>query len=86
MAAGRPVVCLDLGGPGVLVTSAAGFKIQPINPEQAIAQMAAVMVKLADDQDLRSQMGAAGRAVVRNHYNWDRKIPTQIQMYEQILS
>lgn len=86
MAAGRPVVCLDLGGPGVLVTSAAGFKIQPVDPEQAIAQMAAAMVKLAEDEDLRSRLGAAGRVVVREHYNWDRKILAQIQIYEQILS
>ncbi|MGC1306805.1 MAG: glycosyltransferase [Phormidesmis sp.] len=85
MAAGRPVICLDLGGPGVQVTKAAGFKIAAIDPDQAIAQIAASMTALANDFELRSRMGQAGRQVVQDHYNWERKILAQINLYEQVL-
>src|SRR5262249_28031993 len=33
MAAGRPVICLDLGGPAVQVTGQVGFKIQADDPD-----------------------------------------------------
>ena len=86
MAAAKPVVCLDLSGPGVQVTQESGYKVPATNPEQAIAQIAAAMTELAEDEELRSRMGEAGQQVVRNHYNWDRKILKQIEMYEKILS
>ena len=36
MAAGRPVICLDLGGPAVQVTQETGFKIPATTPEESI--------------------------------------------------
>ena len=86
MAAGKPVICLNLGGPGVQVTQESGYKISPVNPDQAARDIAAAMTALATDDELRSQMGQAGQQVVREHYNWDRKILAQVQMYEHILS
>ena len=86
MSAGRPVICLDLGGPGVLVTSEAGYKIPANDPDQAVRQIAEAMRTLAGDAELRSRMGKAGQQVVRDRYNWDRKILAQVNMYEQILS
>ena len=85
MASGRPVICLDLGGPGVQVTPEAGFKIPAINPEQVVQQISKAMIELANSQELRSQMGQAGQRVVSDRYNWDKKILTQIQLYEQVL-
>jgi len=41
MAAARPVVCLDLGGPGTQVTAATGIKLPAHNPDQVIAAMTA---------------------------------------------
>ncbi len=73
MAAGRPVICLDLGGPGVLVTADTGIKIHPLNPEQTVEQLAQAMELLATDSQLRSRLALAARCRVRDHLLWDAK-------------
>ncbi len=70
MAAGRPVVCLDLGGPAIQVSDQAGFKSPAKEPAQAISDMATAMQKLAQDPELRVQMGKAGRQIVDGNFNW----------------
>lgn len=70
MASGRPVVCLDLGGPAIQVTEQTGFKIPAQKPEQAIQDMAIAMQKLACDPELRVQMGKAGRQLVDDNFSW----------------
>ena len=86
MAAGRPVICLDLGGPAVQVTAATGFKVSAQNPEQAVEGLAIAMTHLANDPDLRVRMGEAGRAVVREFYDWTAKGQQLAQLYETILT
>ena len=68
MAAGRPVICLDLGGPGLQVTSDTGIKIAPRSPEQAIQDIAAAMDKLSRSAATRLAMGRAARARVRKSF------------------
>jgi glycosyltransferase involved in cell wall biosynthesis len=70
MAAGRPVICLDLGGPAVQVTDETGFKISAHEPEQAVRELATAMVHLAKDPELRAAKGRAGRNLVRQNYRW----------------
>lgn len=70
MAAGRPVVCLNLGGPAVQVTEQAGFRVAAYEPDQSIQDMATAMVKLAHNPDLRVQMGLAGRQLVKEKFGW----------------
>jgi glycosyltransferase involved in cell wall biosynthesis len=70
MAAGRPVICLDLGGPGVQVTQETGFKIPADEPYQAVRDLAAAMIHLVTEPELRVSMGWAGRKLVRENYTW----------------
>lgn len=70
MATGRPIICLNLGGPAVQVTEAAGFKVEAQNPEQAVKDMAIAMTRLAQDSELRISMGEAGRKLVNETYTW----------------
>ncbi len=86
MAASRPVICLDLGGPGVQVTPEAGYKISPTTPEQVVEHLAEAMTQLAQQPDLRQKMGAAGRHRVKEHFDWDQKINQQISLYEEVLA
>jgi glycosyltransferase involved in cell wall biosynthesis len=85
MAAGRPILCLDLGGPGVQVTAEAGIKVSASTPEQAIVELAKEMCFLADNPDLRTRMGMAGRQLVRDHYNWQAKGQEISDLYNRIL-
>ena len=70
MAAGLPVVCLDLGGPSIQVTDETGIRVLAQNPDQAVEDLAQAMVDLAHDRDRRSAMGHAGQRRVREHYHW----------------
>ncbi|EKQ68643.1 glycosyltransferase [Leptolyngbyaceae cyanobacterium JSC-12] len=85
MAAGRPVVCLDLGGPAVQVTAETGFKIPAHDPDQAIQGIAAAMTQLAHDPVLRSRLGQAGRQRVNELFNWKTKGKLLVDVYETIL-
>jgi glycosyltransferase involved in cell wall biosynthesis len=86
MAAGRPVLCLDLGGPGIQVTTKTGFKIAAHNPEQAIQGLAEAMTRLARDPDLRVQMGQAGQRLIASSYNWQAKGKALTQAYEEVIT
>lgn len=85
MAAGCPVICLDLGGPGVQVTAETGFKVLAQTPEQAIQDMAKAMQQLADDAQQRSRMGVAGQQRVRDVFTWQHKAEFFNQTYRQIV-
>jgi glycosyltransferase involved in cell wall biosynthesis len=73
MAAGRPVICLDIGGPGLQVTAETGVKVKAISPKQAIDEMAAAMAQLAQNPELKNRMGEAGRARVSEIFAWEKK-------------
>jgi glycosyltransferase involved in cell wall biosynthesis len=81
MAAGRPVICLDLGGPALQVTKDTGIKVPAISPEQAVSDLAAAMTELAKDPDLRVRLGVAARQRVREHFDWDQKGVFMANMY-----
>ena len=86
MAAGRPVICLDLGGPGVQITTETGFKIPAHNPEQAVTAIAKAMVELGNDQSLMLRMGRAGQRRVRELYSWSVKGKQISQAYQELVA
>jgi len=56
MAAGRPVICLDLGGPALQVSEATGIKIPAISPPQVVADLASALKQLAGDPSRRHDL------------------------------
>ncbi|GBD39719.1 D-inositol 3-phosphate glycosyltransferase [bacterium HR37] len=84
MAAGRPVICLDLGGPALQVTEETGFKIPTRTPEQAVVEMAKAMLRLARDLDLRLKMGEARRRVWEE-FSWERQGRQMKEIYRKEL-
>jgi len=85
MAAGKPVICLDLGGPAVQVTPETGFKIAARHPAQAVSDMVEAMRRLAEDDGLRQRMGEAGRRRVREEFSWERKGEVLSGYYEEAI-
>ncbi len=85
MAAGRPVICLALGGPNTQVTEDTGIKVPAIYPAQAIADMALAMRQLAEDPHRRNQLGQAGQKRVREVYDWEIKGQFFAQLYRTIV-
>jgi glycosyltransferase involved in cell wall biosynthesis len=86
MAAGKPVICLDLGGPGVQVTKETGFKIPARTPEQVVEEMAEAMLRLATDKALCKQMGEAARERVESNFNWERRLEEILRVYREVLN
>jgi len=73
MAAGRPVVCLDLGGPPTIIGEDAGFAVPAHNPEMAVEGLAEFMERLAGSSELRDRLGQAGKDRIVTHFDWRRK-------------
>ena len=84
MAARRPVICLDLGGPGFQVTEETGFKIQAVSPAVGIRGLADAMLRLARDSTLRRRLGEAGHQRVVAHFDWDQKGTFMANTYEAL--
>jgi glycosyltransferase involved in cell wall biosynthesis len=68
MAAGRPVICLDIGGPAAQVTPETGFAAPATNPDDAVNAMAAFLTRLADEPGLLKQMSAKAKQRVREKF------------------
>jgi glycosyltransferase involved in cell wall biosynthesis len=83
MAAGLPVVCLDLGGPARLVTRETGFIIAALTPEQVVGDIAEVLAALALDPRLGSRLGEAGRKRMEQYFDWDIKGDQMQRIYEE---
>ncbi len=62
LAAGRAVIALDLGGPGVQLTPDAGIAIPAESPRQVVRDIAAALRRLDAEPDLAARLGAGGRA------------------------
>jgi glycosyltransferase involved in cell wall biosynthesis len=84
MAAGRPVICLDLGGPAVQVTKETGFKILATNPQQSIEELALAMTKLSENPQLIIDMGKVAHKLVSDKYSWQAAGERLNQLYKEI--
>jgi len=84
LAAGRPVICLDAGGPSLQVTEPCGFKAPVTTLEQSLDSMAKAMEALYRNPELRVRMGAAARERARTHFHWARKAERMNALYEAV--
>jgi glycosyltransferase involved in cell wall biosynthesis len=75
LAAGLPVVCLNLGGPGSIVTSSCGVVVEARvgTEDEVIEQVARSMIALANDSELRARMSAGAVARARQ-VSWDAAV------------
>ena len=82
MTLGKPVVSTAVGGvPEVLASSGAGF----LAPVGAIDTLTSHLIRLLDDADLRSRMGAAGADRVESHYHVKRRVEALEHLYHEVL-
>jgi len=87
MAAGRPVICLNTGGPGGLVDETSGIRVSvEVSFESIVDGMSAAMLKLAADNNLRQSMGNAARMRAFDRFSWSVKAAKMSRCYFEILS
>jgi glycosyltransferase involved in cell wall biosynthesis len=84
LSSGLPVVCLDAGGPAVLVDPSCGFKIRPGRPQQVVEDLARALATLASDRHLIRSMGEAARYRAHEHFSWARQVTRMEQLYQSV--
>lgn len=80
-AAGRPVLCFDLGGPAMQVDGKNGIKVPAGSRNQAVEGMATAMQKICNNRDLYCQMAAYAKKEARETGVWDRQSGILNQYY-----
>jgi glycosyltransferase involved in cell wall biosynthesis len=86
MATGLPIITVNWGGPGEYITDECGIRVNPSTPEAFVADMGKAMVRLAQDKELRRQMGEAGTRRVRTcYFDWDAKTGKILDILHDIL-
>ena len=85
MAFSIPIICLDWGGGGIMVTDECGIKIHPKDEDQVVDDLFNALLKLAINENLRKKMGEAGRKRVEKEFNWDKKGEKIVRIYEEVV-
>ena len=83
MSVGKPVVCLDTGGPGMHVTEKSGVKITAASAANAVHELAGALERLYLDEGLRQEMGEAAKERAAQVYHWDRLGDSLLEIYRQ---
>jgi len=86
MATGRPVVCLDAGGPGLHIDESCGIKVAPQSPSETVTGLADALERLYMNEGLRKKMGESGRERARESYHWDKLGNQLMEIYQPIIS
>jgi len=86
MAAGRPVVCIDVGGPGAHVQPGWGVKVPPAGPDAVVDSLTRALARLRRDAQLRRAMGARAAERAATHYHWDRLGERLARIYERAVN
>jgi len=83
---GKPVICLDVGGPALQIDDACGYKIKPRDLKQVIGDLASAMRRLDADENLRRSMGLSARQRALEMFTWNQKAAAIEDLYHQVLS
>jgi glycosyltransferase involved in cell wall biosynthesis len=86
MAAGRPVGCLDIGGPASQVTPETGFAAPATNPAEAVNALANFLERLDRDRALLARMSAAARVRAREHFSMHAVHSRMRQFYAEAVA
>ena len=86
MAAGRPVICLDLGGPAMHVIDETGFKVSAQVPDQAVDKLNHAIRQLGTKPDLWCHMSQHSRKQVREKIHCQKRVEIFNEMYRDVMN
>ena len=82
MAYARPVVASAVGGLlDLVVNEETGLLVPP----RDVASLRAALRRLLDDEQLRHDLGAAGRKRVGEHFSWERTTDLTLAVYDDVV-
>jgi glycosyltransferase involved in cell wall biosynthesis len=82
MAHGKPIIATAVGGVPDLVTDGVGILVPPDDTEA----LAAAMVRLSRDSDLRQRMGLAARKKYEQLFTPEVVLPVLVDFYERVVA
>jgi len=85
MASGIPVIAADWGGPADYISPDTGILIPPTTPDQFVDELRKAMLSLANNPDMRANLGQAGRRRVAALYDWDVKAKRLLELYQSVV-
>lgn len=86
MAAARPVIALDYGGPSEIVDDQVGLLIPAEGRNAVVARLSSALLDVVDHPETWRRRGEAGRERVERWYSWNAKIDAAIDLYRDCLS
>jgi glycosyltransferase involved in cell wall biosynthesis len=86
MAYGLPVICLNKGGPGDMVTKECGIAVTIGDWDQTVDAIAEASKRLLLDAPLRRRMGQAGRLRCASLYDWRQREVTLLESIRKSIS
>lgn len=84
LALGVPVICLNWGGPGLIINSKTGFAVEPGNREQTIRQLANAMISLAQEKRSGISRGEACKKRAFDQFSWSRLAEEIVNRYHMV--
>jgi len=85
MACARPVIALDFGGPGEIVTPDVGVLIRPESPAHVIDELARLLAHVPQHPNSWRARGIAARQRVEQRYSWNSKIDEARRLYAELM-
>lgn len=82
MAAGKPVAAAT--APGGIAEQVVDGETGLLVPPASVPALVRAIVTLVTDDDLRHQMGQAGRQRVKHHFSLERNVQETIAVYEEV--
>jgi glycosyltransferase involved in cell wall biosynthesis len=81
MACGKPIIASEVGGIPDMIGTESGIVVPPGDMEA----LAAAMLRLARDEDLRSKMGAAAKERYEKLFSPKVVVPLMIETYQRVM-
>ncbi len=73
MTVGLPIICLNWSGMAISTDDSCAIRLPVTNPEQMPKDMAAAIINLIENPEMRKRMGEAGRRRIKEVFNWEAK-------------
>ena len=84
MAAARPVIAVNFGGPAEIVDEEVGRLVPADGPQAVIDAVAAALREIVADPEGWRRKGEAGRRRAERCFSWDAKIEQALRLYRDL--
>lgn len=86
MAAGKPVIATDWGGPADYLDETCGILVKPEGRRELVSGFADAILRLATNPEVARALGREGRARIERNYDWERKVDAMIRLYDMVIN